>query len=283
MIEQDKYYTVTKRRDGFGAQFQYYIWQILYTELNGGKFIMPKITDMEHNYNNDPNFIEKVKKFMNLENRYSGFQAFINKKTINFLNTKLGYQFVENNIDFCLKSNLMYNIKNLFWSNKNKNNIYQQEDNIENYYNIAVHIRRQNKHDGSNYKEDTNIPLGYYKEKIFEACEKYLFTFGLKRKKPIRIFIYSQGNINDFDEFLNIEYGEINLKIDDDMFTSFLGLAAADVLIMSPSSFSYIAGFLSEGEIYYYPFWHNPASFWQIPKNTKHIELDGYTNWINTK
>jgi len=280
MVEENKYYTVTKRQDGFGAQFQYYIWQILYTELNGGKFIMPKITEMEHNYNNDPNFIDNIRKFMNLENRYSELEAFLKKESINYLNIKSGYQFVENNIDYCLNSNVLKNIKNLFWSNKNKNSIYQENDNIDDYYNIAVHIRRPNKHDGNNYKEDTKIGLNYYKEKINESCEKYLFTFGLKKKKPIRIFIYSQGDKNNFDEFLNIAYGEVILKVDEDMFSSFLGIAISDVLIMSPSSFSYIAAFLCNGEIYYYPFWHNSASSWNIPKDIKPIQLNGYTNWI---
>lgn len=282
MIKENHYYTVTKRSDGFGAQFQYYIWQLLYTELNGGKFVMPRIDSMEHNYDNDPNYIEKVKNFMNLENRYSSFQAWIHKYQIHYLDTRLGYQFVENNIDYCLNSSIMKNIKSLFWNNKNKNSIYQIEDNIENYYNIAVHIRRPNNHD-SRDGDCVSIPINYYKEKIYEACEKYLFTFGLKRKKPLRIFIYSQGDKSHFKELLNNEYGEVILKIDEDMFSSFLGLAASDVLIMSPSSFSYIAGFLCDGEIYYYPFWHNPSSQWNTPINIEKVELFGYTNWIQTK
>ena len=84
MILPELYYTVVKRSDGFGSQFQYYLWQLLYIELNNGKFIMPKIENMEHNYNNDPKFIENVRKFINLENKYSYLNAIINKLPIFF-------------------------------------------------------------------------------------------------------------------------------------------------------------------------------------------------------
>lgn len=32
----------------------------------------------------------------------------------------------------------------------------------------------------------------------------------------------------------------------------------ADILIISPSSLSYVAALISDGEIYYKPFWHKP-------------------------
>jgi len=71
MINSKQYYTVSKREDGFGAQYQYYIWQILYTELNGGKFVMPKIDKMEHNYNNDPSHLARIICFIELVSKRS--------------------------------------------------------------------------------------------------------------------------------------------------------------------------------------------------------------------
>lgn len=281
MMINNNYYTVSKREDGFGAQYQYYIWQILYTELNGGKFVMPKIDKMEHNYNNDPSFIEKVRKFMNLENTYNNTEVLLNKLPLNYLDIREGYKYVEDNIDYCLNSQTIKKIKTLFWMNKNKSYIYEEDQDASQYYNIAVHIRRQNKNDGNNYKKDAIINFSYYKDCIYEACEKYLFTFGLTKKRPIKIYIYSQGNEKEFEEFKNIEYGEVILKINEDMFKTFIGMVGADVLILSASSFSYIAGFISDSkEIYYYPFWHNPSNYWNIKNNVKSIELHSYTNWI---
>jgi hypothetical protein len=40
-------------------------------------------------------------------------------------------------------------------------------------------------------------------------------------------------------------------------------MATADVLVMSRSSFSYLAGILNrEGIVFYHPFWHQPLSSW---------------------
>lgn len=280
MINNNQYYTVSKREDGFGSQYQYYVWQILYTELNGGKFVMPKIDKMEHNYNNNPNFIKKVRKFMNLENTYNNTEILLNRLPLNYLDIREGYKFVENNIDYCLNSQTIKKIKTLFWMNKNRNYIYKKDEDSTQNYNIAVHIRRPNINDCRD-GECVNINLNYYKDCIYEACEKYLFSFGLIKKKPIKIYIYSQGNENEFEELKKIEYGEVVLKIDEDMFESFIGMVGADVLILSASSFSYIAGFISDSkEIYYYPFWHSPSNNWNIKNNLKQIELSGYSNWI---
>lgn len=279
MIVANNYYTVIRREDGFGAQYQYYIWQILYTELNGGKFVMPKIEKVEHNYNNDPEFINKVRRFMNLENIYSGSETLIKRLPVYYLNTQCGYKFVEENIDKCLESQTLKKIKTLFWMNKKRINIYNKNEDSTNFYNIAVHIRRQNQHDNRD-GDCISIPISYYKDCIYEACEKYLFSFGLSKKKPIRIYIYSQGDEEEFNELKEIEYGEVILKINNDMFESFIGMVGADVLILSASSYSYIAAFLSDGDIYYYPFWHNPSKKWNIKNNMKYIDLPGYTNWI---
>lgn len=282
MIIKGNFYTAYKRKDGFGSQIQYYIWNILYTEINEGKFIMPIIDSMEHNYDNDPEYINKVRKFINLENIYSGYEALINKSTIEFLDMRKAYYFIEYNMDKCLESESLKKIKKAFWSNKDISKIYDTNDELTNYYNIAVHIRRQNKADGVWFKKDANIPIEYYKKKIYEACEKYLFTFGLNKKKPIRIFIYSQGNIDELDCLKENEYGEVIFKLDENMFQTFLGMAAADALILSASSFSYIAAFLSNGEIYYYPFWHRPSKKWNIAKDVPFIDIPGgYDLWLN--
>ena len=39
-------------------------------------------------------------------------------------------------------------------------------------------------------------------------------------------------------------------------------MVSAEILVTSPSSLSYIAALISDGEIYYKKFWHNPRKNW---------------------
>ena len=39
-------------------------------------------------------------------------------------------------------------------------------------------------------------------------------------------------------------------------------MVLADVLVAGASSFSYTAGILAEGTVYYTPFWHEPLPHW---------------------
>lgn len=275
--DKDKYYTIEPRIDGFGAQYQCYIWLILYCELHNLKFIKPKIENIEHNYNNDKNFIKKIEEFMNLQEYENIDKNNIEITTLSYFDIIKCFKYVEKNIDKCLESNTMQKLKNLFWINKKYNHIYFINDNVDNYFNIAVHIRRKNSNDNRD-GDCLNISNEYYKNKIDEVCENYLFNKCLKKRKPIRIFIYSQGDEEEFKYLKDNKYGEVILKINDDIFQTFLGMVVADALILSASSFSYIAAFLSNGVIYYYPFWHNPSKKWFISQNVNYIGLGGYDN-----
>lgn len=42
------------------------------------------------------------------------------------------------------------------------------------------------------------------------------------------------------------------------LFDTFKEMVSANALIITKSSFSYIAGVLLDGDIYYEPFWHPP-------------------------
>ena len=54
------------------------------------------------------------------------------------------------------------------------------------------------------------------------------------------------------------------LHLNDDVDNSFIGMVAADILVTSPSSLSYVAALISDGEIWYKPFWHPPLKHWII-------------------
>jgi len=52
--------------------------------------------------------------------------------------------------------------------------------------------------------------------------------------------------------------------LNENLFDTFTGLVAAEILVTSRSSFSYSAAILSDGEIYYQPFWHPPGEKWIV-------------------
>jgi hypothetical protein len=241
-----KYSVRHKRSDGFGSQFQNILWCIIYSDLNGYTYIHRKIEDMEHNYDNDSLFLNKIEELMNIQNHYTMYN--VNKnENITVLNDCLTiYPFIEKNIDICLKSNSMLRLKNIFWENKEKNHFKNGK------INIAVHIRRQNQHDGRNARKE--ISDLYYLNVINYIREKY-------SEKNIEFHIYSQGLIEKFKCYEN---KDTIFHLDESISNTFIGLVAADVLVTSSSSLSYIAAWLSDGEIYYQPFWHPPSKDWVI-------------------
>ena len=68
--EKEKLILIDKT-DGFGSQFQSIIFYILYANFNNLDYIHKKIKIMDHNYNDDVNFIEKANKKHNNKYDYS--------------------------------------------------------------------------------------------------------------------------------------------------------------------------------------------------------------------
>jgi len=59
------YVTNSRRKDGFGAQFQEVIAAVIYAEIQNKKFVYTPFKLMEHNYDNDPDFIAKKERLIN--------------------------------------------------------------------------------------------------------------------------------------------------------------------------------------------------------------------------
>ena len=79
--------------------------------------------------------------------------------------------------------------------------------------------------------------------------------------KQFIFHIYSQNDISDYDGF---DKEGLCFHLNENMFDTFIGLVAADILVTSRSSFSYAAAILSDGIIYYQPFWHPPGEKWIV-------------------
>ena len=55
---------------------------------------------------------------------------------------------------------------------------------------------------------------------------------------------------------------DIILHLNESVEDTFTAMVLADILVTSRSSFSYTAAILSEGIVYYMPFWHPPLPGW---------------------
>ena len=137
-------------------------------------------------------------------------------------------------------------IKDCFWKNKEKD-VFKNGK-----INIALHIRRPNNND--NRTGGTDTPDIYYLDIMKKIRNKY-------KEKELLFHIYSQGNINNFKLYEN---NDTIFHLNEDIENTFIEMVAADVLVISASSFSYVAALLSDGEIWYKQFWHGPRKNWII-------------------
>lgn len=247
-----KYITVSKRGDGFGAQYQHIIFAILYSDQNNCVYAHTLIESMEHNYDNDPDFLANIENIMNIKNNYINVKDIdTSKNTIVIITPHPHlYPYIEHRIDICLNSESLKKIKTIFWANKERH--FYKNNNI----NIAVHIRRTNQHDGQNARPETSDL--YYINIINKIRNKIRNIYS---DKKLLFHIYSQGVRENFKLY---ESEDTIFHLNEELCSTFTGLVAADILITSASSLSYVAAILSDGIIYYKPFWHPPASKWIV-------------------
>ena len=238
------YTTPEKYSDGFGAQYQRIIMWFLSSKISNLIFHYRPFDKMEHNYNNDPNFIVKKETLINLKNNIPNVD--IGKYLYSNAPQKYHFEFFDKNMEELCKSEHMAFIKQCFWSNKDRD-FFKNEK-----INVAVHIRRPNNHDNRLSGADT--PDNYYLNVINKIRRNY-------PDKSLLFHIYSQGHPNSFKLYENVD---TCFHLNEDIENTFIGMVAAELLVTSGSSFSYAASLISDGEIWYKPFWHPPLKKWII-------------------
>jgi len=252
------YYTTSARTDGFGAQFQNIIADILYTYNNtNGKYVFPNIASFEHNYTNESDFTERLVRYMNLRQHFPIPTNITPREIKHLKNTTTTYPFVEPNLGRLLKGQTMKDVKAMFYEGKSTPFDSQ-------YYNVAVQIRRFNKHDNRMAGADT--PHSYFIGLMNHIRAKHVDAANTD-KRPLRFHIYSQTTAADTEAVFQQTYcgkDDTELHLNGDVLPTFHGMVFADALVCSGSSFSYCAAFLSNGVIYYKRFWHRPADFWLV-------------------
>jgi hypothetical protein len=120
------------------------------------------------------------------------------------------------------------------------------------FMNIAIHVRRGDIAIGKD--DNPNFSLRWQKNEYFINVLRNVFET-IKSEKQIAVYLFSQGNVENFAEFNQFE--NLHYCLDMNAMCSFLHMCYADVLITSKSSFSYKPALLNKGiKICPKDFWH---------------------------
>jgi hypothetical protein len=237
---------------------------------------------MAHNYNDDPEFLEKMENLMNIRPHFvSKDDESLKDEHITVCDMTAKYV-IDKNINEYATDDSLGQIKTMFWANKCKADVFAA---YPNRINVAVHVRRANVHDvrveGTDTSDDFflraiqrvrdehNTNSGVFcADSRSESEQNHHSTLGFATQnrccnhiKPLLFHIYSQGPMEMFSCYLA---EDTILHIDEDLAPSFLAMVASDILVTSFSSLSYIAAFLNDGVVYYHPFWHPPRQKWLV-------------------
>uniref|UniRef100_A0A6S8I8Y2 Uncharacterized protein n=1 Tax=Amphora coffeiformis TaxID=265554 RepID=A0A6S8I8Y2_9STRA len=123
---------------------------------------------------------------------------------------------------------------------------------------VAIHVRRG---DVTPCREpERYLPNSYY----ISVVDQYITPLSFGR--PINVTIYSEStSFEGWDLFQKRGY---NLMLGSNVARVWEAWMAADMLVMSRSSFSLVPALFNENVVLYTPFWHKPLGNWTIvPKN----------------
>jgi len=237
-IPKKKYYTITGKTDGFGAQYQAIMSGIAICNYKNIIYVHTPFNKMEHNAN-----AKKLNEFIGINNKKLKEKGLFPKNLQNVFKEQ-----------FCKKIHF-HDTPNIFYTDKVVEIIrdcyYSTEKPVIGSIDIAIHIRRG----------DVNKNTMFRKISRYTDNSEYIKIIqGLKRKYPGQtITVFSEGKYDDFKE-LGLDEGCFQLNTD--IMETFHSLVSAKILVMSVSSFSYSAAILNKNTIYYKDFWHKPLNNW---------------------
>ena len=124
---------------------------------------------------------------------------------------------------------------------------------VNDTFTIAIHVRRGDISTWKEQRKSSNIERWQSNDYFVNTLTNVIRQ--IQTKKPIRVYLFSQGEQTDFPEFE--QFDNIQYCLDMGAQDSFLHMVYADVLISSRSSFSYKPALLNKGLKIVPPnFWH---------------------------
>lgn len=259
------YISNTLLGDGIGSQYQHIISVLLIAMHENCEFIYNPVQRIQHNYDNDPDYINKFENLMNIRAYYPtvGDPTAPETSKIIFCSMDAKYH-IDKHIDDYATDTALTSIRKMFWANKNDSGCAPPA-NDKTVIRVAAHIRRINETDKElpvlepeRFTTTNEFYIEIMKNLIREHNENYA-----KAASPpsLEFHVYSQGHPEDFEDFLIIP--NLVLHINENVFDTFVDLVSADILITSFSSFSYTAALLNTNTVLYHEFWHKPRANWR--------------------
>jgi hypothetical protein len=141
-----------------------------------------------------------------------------------------------------------------FSSHSPSKNLLNKKDERERKITVAVHIRRgdveiMRQNNQGNWNE-RYLELTFFRQ-LLEIVNNCLISHNY----DVKFNIYSQGCEQDFS---SLRLFNTHLFINYDQYTTINDMIYSDILILSPSGFSFMAGLISNGfKIAKYPWWHD--------------------------
>jgi hypothetical protein len=272
------YFTYILGIDGLGAQYQRIVGLIALAKKYDCIYVHTDLKQMEHLHSKE--YLQDVENYFQLRNNYANFSNYkydmvielyscISVEIINYYKE----QSQQEGKDILLKMNHVYCMidESYKWHNNNKPTPELYEEIMptlrsikreipllfftEEKQNIAIHIRR------GDVGRNTNTYIGL--DKYQEIIYKLNCIYGNQR-----FLIFTEINNEnrwEFNLFLKANSNlDIKIMADLDVLTTFEHLCKADILVMSKSSFSYLAGLYNTGTVYYTDFHHSKLARWKI-------------------
>lgn len=239
-----KFYTITGKTDGFGAQYQALMSGIAYCLHTKSVYVHRPMSFIEHNGD------------VALLNKFIGIPS--DSKITTIQKDKIIKKPFIREVHYSKYPSKYYNpttiqiLRNYYYSTP------KPIDNVE----IAIHIRRGDvsQKNASRYTSNNEY--------------KKIIDFLVKKYPQYNITIFSQGNIEDFEDLQNIDKKPISFRLNESIEKTFNAFVSAKVLVCAKSSFSYSAAILNPNVVYYLNFWHKPLNHWKTISLSKHCIFD---------
>ena len=123
-------------------------------------------------------------------------------------------------------------------------------------FTVAIHLRRG---DVTRMKNVNRYAPDEFVLRQIDRVKQTLAPFG----RPLTLNLYSEGAVADFRAFAD---AGCNLHVSEDTFETFHNMVTADILVGAYSTFSYVAGLLSEGIML-----------------DHRVRAPGFSNWISRR
>ena len=232
-------YSIAKKKDGFGAQYQSIMSGIAFCDFKKFKYIHTKFKVIDRCSDKE---VKKLNNFIGVKNKND---EIIDLSKIDKVEKFSSIVHSSKKPDIFYTKEVINKIRNFYYSTE-KPEIKQK------YNDIVIHIRRGDVTNDNPKNKKRFIPNHKYKNIIKMLKKKY---------PTYSITIFSEGNENDFKE---IQKYDVRFQLNKPIDYTFHAFVSAKILVTSRSSLSYSAAILNKNIIYYFDFWHKPLKHWNI-------------------